>query len=61
VADALVKYGVDRSRVIARGFGKENPICDNTTSEGKQCNRRVEVVIRNIDQKESKKSVKVNN
>ena len=61
VANALIKNGVDPSRVIARGFGKENPICDNKTPEGKQCNRRVEVVIRNIDQKESQKSIKVNN
>lgn len=61
VANALIKNGVDAARVVARGFGKENPICDNKTAEGKQCNRRVEVVIRNIDQKESKKSIKVNN
>lgn len=61
VANALVKNGVDKSRVVARGFGKENPICDNKTAEGKQCNRRVEVIIRNVDQKESQKSIKVNN
>ncbi len=59
VADALVKGGIDKSRVIARGFGKENPKCDNKTDEGRQCNRRVEVVIRNIDQKQEKQGVKL--
>ena len=59
VADALVKAGVDKSRLIARGFGKDNPKCDNKTDEGRQCNRRVEVVIRNIDQKKEKQSIRV--
>jgi len=61
VANALIKHGVPASRVVARGFGKENPICDNKTAEGKQCNRRVEVVIRNVDQKESQKSIRADN
>ncbi len=61
VANALIKNGVPAERVMARGFGKDNPICDNKTAEGKQCNRRVEVVIRNVNQKESQKSINVNN
>ena len=59
VANALVKAGVDKYRLIARGFGKDNPKCDNKTDEGRQCNRRVEVVIRNIDQKQEKQSIKL--
>jgi outer membrane protein OmpA-like peptidoglycan-associated protein len=59
VANALIAAGVDRSRVISRGFGKDNPACDNSTEQGRQCNRRVEVVIRNVDQKEQKRSIKV--
>ena len=59
VANALIAAGVDKSRVVARGFGKDNPICDNKTEEGRQCNRRVEVVIRNINQTEEKKGVKI--
>jgi outer membrane protein OmpA-like peptidoglycan-associated protein len=59
VANALIAAGVDKSRVVVRGFGKDNPICDNKTNEGRQCNRRVEVVIRNINQTEEKKGVKV--
>jgi len=58
VAKALIAGGVDKSRVIARGFGKENPACDNKTDAGRQCNRRVEVVIRNVNQKEEQRSIK---
>lgn len=59
VVDALVAAGVDKSRLKARGFGKDNPICDNKTDAGRQCNRRVEVTIRNIEQREEQKSIKV--
>ncbi|MEO5591000.1 MAG: DUF5723 family protein [Chitinophagaceae bacterium] len=61
VANALIKHGVNKSRVIARGFGKDNPMCDNKTEEGRQCNRRVEVIIRNVNQKEVHKSINTNN
>jgi outer membrane protein OmpA-like peptidoglycan-associated protein len=59
VVNALIAAGVDKSRLKARGFGKENPICDNKTEAGRQCNRRVEVSIRNIDQREEQKSIKL--
>lgn len=59
VANALIANGINKSRIVVRGFGKENPICDNKTEEGRQCNRRVEVVIRNINQKEEQRSIKV--
>jgi outer membrane protein OmpA-like peptidoglycan-associated protein len=58
VANALIAHGVDRSRIRVRGFGKDNPICDNKTEQGRQCNRRVEVVIRNVNQKEEQRSIK---
>jgi len=60
VANALIARGVDKARIVVRGFGKDNPICDNKTDEGRQCNRRVEVVIRNISQQEEQKSIKIN-
>ena len=59
VANALIKGGIDKSRITARGFGKDNPICDNKTDEGRQCNRRVEVVIRNVNQTEEHPTIKV--
>jgi outer membrane protein OmpA-like peptidoglycan-associated protein len=46
VVNALVKAGVNKSRLTARGFGKDHPKCDNSTESGRQCNRRVEVVNR---------------
>ena len=46
VVNALIKAGVNKSRVTARGFGKDHPKCDNKTEAGRQCNRRVEVVVR---------------
>jgi len=59
VTNALIKGGIEKSRIIARGFGKDNPICDNKTELGRQCNRRVEVVIRNVNQTEEHRSIKV--
>jgi len=39
------KFGVDRSRLSAMGYGKSRPIASNTTDAGKQKNRRIEAVI----------------
>jgi OOP family OmpA-OmpF porin len=38
----LVAHGVAPSRLIARGYGSEQPLADNTTDEGRAQNRRVE-------------------
>jgi len=38
-------YGIDRSRLVAVGFGSSLPIADNSTSAGKQANRRIEAII----------------
>lgn len=46
VVDYLVgKYGIDRPRLTAEGFGSSRPIADNATDEGRQKNRRVEAII----------------
>jgi len=47
VRDALVQEGVDASRLTAVGIGKDRPIADNTTAEGRARNRRVEIVVLN--------------
>ncbi len=45
VRDYLVEtYGIDRSRLEMQGFGEAQPIDDNETPEGRQNNRRVELV-----------------
>jgi len=34
------KYGIDKSRLTAKGYGLTKPIADNKTAEGRQKNRR---------------------
>jgi len=43
----LVNQGIDPSRLSASGKGKDSPVADNSTSTGRQQNRRVEVIIQN--------------
>jgi chemotaxis protein MotB len=37
--------GLDASRLHAAGYGETDPVADNSTPEGKQSNRRVELVL----------------
>ncbi len=39
----IEKFGIDGSRLHARGFGETAPIASNNTAEGRQRNRRVEL------------------
>lgn len=43
----LEDAGVTASRISTKGFGPSKPVSDNKTPEGRQKNRRVEVVILN--------------
>jgi outer membrane protein OmpA-like peptidoglycan-associated protein len=45
VRDYFVQQGVPASAIEARGFGKSDPIASNDTAEGRQQNRRVELVL----------------
>ena len=46
VRDTLVnQYGVEADRVNAVGYGKDRPVADNATSEGRAINRRVEASV----------------
>jgi len=49
VMKALVTRGIDKSRLVAKGYGPDLPIADNTTDEGRQQNRRVQFKI--VDKK----------
>lgn len=42
----LTDNGVKPNRIVAVGYGKDKPIADNATKEGRQKNRRVELIIR---------------
>jgi outer membrane protein OmpA-like peptidoglycan-associated protein len=47
VRSYLIAQGVASSRLEASGKGESNPVADNASSDGRQQNRRVEVVITN--------------
>ena len=48
-ADSVLSYlreqGIATSSIVARGFGEARPIVTNDTAEGRQQNRRVELVV----------------
>jgi OOP family OmpA-OmpF porin len=43
VKDWLVAHGVDAARLTTKGYGETQPKFDNSTAEGRQLNRRVEM------------------
>jgi OmpA-OmpF porin, OOP family len=45
VYSALVGQGISGDRMSTHGYGKSNPIADNSTESGRQQNRRVEIII----------------
>lgn len=45
VRQALIEEGIDPARLTAIGHGKDQPVADNATAEGRARNRRVEIVI----------------
>jgi outer membrane protein OmpA-like peptidoglycan-associated protein len=44
VQNELIKLGISADKLTSKGFGESKPISDNTSSEGKAQNRRVEFV-----------------
>jgi len=42
VADYLIENGADAANITVKGYGKSQPVADNTTDEGRAANRRVE-------------------
>ena len=45
VKQYLVDKGVDSSSLSARGYGPDKPVASNDTSNGREMNRRVELVV----------------
>jgi outer membrane protein OmpA-like peptidoglycan-associated protein len=47
VRSTLTGLGIAQGRIMTRGLGKSSPVADNATADGRQQNRRVEVVVLN--------------
>lgn len=45
VADYLINKGIDKERVVYKGYGKRKPITTNKTKDGRTKNQRVELKI----------------
>jgi outer membrane protein OmpA-like peptidoglycan-associated protein len=45
VRDYLIQQGISAGQITAKGMGKTQPIASNDTPEGRQQNRRVELVL----------------
>lgn len=41
----LISQGIPRDAIAAEGFGPNDPIADNSTADGRQKNRRVELIV----------------
>lgn len=47
VLQFLVSQGIDRGRLVARGYGETQPVADNGSPAGRERNRRVEFEVLN--------------
>jgi len=43
----LVKRGIAARRAAARGMGRDKPVADNTSDDGRRANRRIEILVAN--------------
>jgi len=48
VRDFLVEHGIDTARVSVEGLGPDFPVADNASAAGRQRNRRVDVILPNV-------------
>ena len=46
VVNYLATRDVERERLFTQGLGPHYPVADNATSDGRQLNRRVELVLK---------------
>ena len=45
VRSSLVDMGISNDRITTRGYGQESPVASNDTADGRQLNRRVEIIL----------------
>jgi len=43
VTNWLAEHGIERDRLMAKGYGESRPASDNSTEDGRSKNRRVEL------------------
>lgn len=45
VRNYLLSKGIESRRVVAQGYGSTRPVADNSSSEGREQNRRIEITV----------------
>ncbi len=45
VAEFIISKGISKNRITSKGYGKSDPVADNSTEDGRHLNRRVELII----------------
>lgn len=55
VRDYLFSKGIEHDRVVAKGYGETHPLVPNVSDESRLKNRRIEVKVIKIEEKEVKK------
>ena len=51
VRSALVLMGVSRDRIETKGLGEAFPVAENNTAQNRQLNRRVEIILSDVNGK----------
>ncbi len=49
VKNALISQGISTTRIKTAGLGETNPIADNSSQAGRQSNRRVEIIFKELN------------
>lgn len=53
VKQKLLRFGVAEKRIKTTGFGETQPVASNKTPDGRQANRRVEIVFQKVSRQYS--------
>ncbi|NMT18717.1 OmpA family protein, partial [Vibrio parahaemolyticus] len=56
VADEFQAKGIAAERMTVKGMGEANPVASNETRQGRQMNRRVEVVVPTFEYQTTEKA-----